>query len=136
MVLPRRSALMLLGLALTVSGTAFAGAEKVGEKEFQTNCAACHGMDGRGNGPMVEWLKVKPRSLRTLAKQNSGVFPWQRVYGVLDGSTAVKPHGPTDMPVWGGRYAESTIREEGEYSPATVRARILEVVFYLATIQE
>jgi mono/diheme cytochrome c family protein len=136
MMPPNRYALLLPVLLLSAASTATAATEKIGEKEFQTNCAACHGMDAKGNGPMVEWLTVKPKSLRTLAKRNSGVFPWQRVYGILAGTEAVKLHGPTDMPVWGGRYAEKTIREEGEYSSDNVRGRILELVFYLATIQE
>jgi mono/diheme cytochrome c family protein len=136
MVLPSRFALLFPVLMLSVSSVAFAATEKIGENEFQTNCAACHGMDAKGNGPMVEWLTVKPKPLHTLAKRNSGVFPWQRVYGILAGTQPVKLHGPTDMPVWGGRYAEKTIREEGEYAEATVRGRVLELVFYLATIQE
>jgi len=44
------------------------------------------------------------------------------------------------MPVWGERYALEQIAEEGEYgigsSRAEIQARVLELVFYLAGIQE
>jgi mono/diheme cytochrome c family protein len=132
----RGYALLLLTTIVTVSSHAMAGTDKIGEREFQTHCAVCHGADASGNGPMVEWLTVKPPSLRTLAKRNNGVFPWQRVYDILNGTRPVKLHGPSDMPVWGGRYAEKIIREKGEYDADSVQARILELVFYLATIQE
>jgi hypothetical protein len=43
------------------------------------------------------------------------------------------------MPIWGERYAMDIIRDYGEFDkehPQTVRCRILEVVLFLATLQE
>jgi hypothetical protein len=87
----------------------------------------------------VEFLKTKPPSLTRLAKESQGVFPFQRVYRVIDGNEQISGHGTQDMPVWGDRYAADIIHDYGEFGtahPQTVRCRILELVFYLATLQE
>jgi hypothetical protein len=42
-------------------------------------CAACHGTEGRGDGPAVEFLKAAPPDLRTMAQRNSGKYPGDRV---------------------------------------------------------
>lgn len=34
-----------------------------GKELFMTNCAPCHGDDGRGDGPVVHLLKTKPKDL-------------------------------------------------------------------------
>ena len=110
-----------------------------GESEFKSYCASCHGLDGKGNGPFVKFLKDKPKSLTTLARDNQGVFPFSKVYDVIDGRKHMSEHGTKDMPIWGERYAIEILNKYGEYStthPETVRCRILELVFYLAELQE
>ena len=40
-------------------GTAWADGPKTtdfGKREFDANCASCHGMDGKGKGPLVPFL--------------------------------------------------------------------------------
>jgi len=125
--------------ALSVSGPLLAEQPRIGEMEFKSHCAGCHGLDGKGNGPFVEFLTAKPRSITTLAKENQGVFPFQRVYRVIDGTQQIGAHGTKEMPIWGDRYAAEIIRQYGEFDtehPQTVRCRILELVFFLATMQE
>ena len=125
--------------ALFTSASLTAAEIPIGEREFKSYCGGCHGLDGKGNGPLVEFLTVKPKSLTTLAEENQGVFPFRRVYEVIDGTYQIGAHGTRDMPVWGERYAMDIIRDYGEFGaehPQTVRCRILEVVFFLATQQE
>ena len=45
-----------------------------GKYEYQSSCEACHGQDGRGEGPFSAQLKVPPADLTVLAKKNNGVF--------------------------------------------------------------
>ena len=126
-------------LASFASAPLLAEQPQIGEAEFKSHCAGCHGLDGKGNGPFVEFLTTQPRSLTILAKENQGVFPFQRVYRVIDGTQLIGAHGTKEMPIWGDRYATDIIRQYGEFDtdhPQTVRCRILELVFFLATMQE
>ena len=56
-----------------------------GKTEFLSNCAVCHGVDGKGAGPSAAKLKSKPADLTKLAKANHGVFSPEAVYRMIDG---------------------------------------------------
>jgi mono/diheme cytochrome c family protein len=72
-----------------------------GRTLFRQYCAACHGIDGKGNGPATSALKESPGDLTQLAKQNGGHFPEEKFTRVLEGEETVAAHGSRDMPVWG-----------------------------------
>ena len=76
-----------------------------GKAEYLSSCASCHGIDGKGNGPVSADLKVHPSDLTVLAKKNNGVFPFNSVNDIIDGRKAVIAHGTRGMPIWGDRYA-------------------------------
>ena len=115
-----------------------------GAVEFRISCAACHGEHARGDGPMAELLKVKPADLTQLAKHNHGAFPFLKVFETIDGRAAVKAHGSRAMPIWGDRF-QAGLQEKFKLGSETVRkaeietlvrARILELIYYLQTIQQ
>lgn len=127
-----------LALGLTLAGTAVLAqqATDLGKREYDSNCASCHGRDGKGAGPFVEFLKRSPPDLTTLARRNGGVFPVARAYEVIEG--AGPGHGTRDMPIWGHDYRV----QAGEYyvdvpyDPAVyARTRMLALVDYLARMQ-
>ncbi len=129
--------------ALTMAPLGAAAEEDlIGADEYEASCLACHGVGGRGNGPMAEFLSVAPTDLTTISRNNDGVFPLLEVFQVIDGRTVVGAHGVRDtegweMPVWGARYKEQTGSKYGEYgSESAVRARVLELVFYIQSIQQ
>lgn len=136
-----RATLALAGLTLCL-GTAFAQAQKttdLGKLAFDTNCASCHGVDGKGNGPLGELLRRSPPDLTQLAKKNGGVFPMNRLFDVIDGGN-VPSHGTREMPVWGREFriqdAEYYIEARGNYdSAALVRARVLTLLEYINRLQ-
>ena len=135
-----KASLAAVGLALCI-GNALAQQQKTdfGKREFDTNCASCHGMDGKGNGPMGELLRRSPPDLTQLAKKNGGVFPMTRLFDVIEGGT-VPSHGTREMPVWGREYriqdAEYYLEARGNYdSAALVRAHILTLLEYINRIQ-
>ncbi len=115
-----------------------------GKAEFEANCASCHGLIGKGDGPLSRVYLIKPTDLTTLAKSNSGVFPAQRVYKIIDGRQEVKAHGPRTMPVWGREYGEKVpdiipdLMNFGYigYRKRVVKARIAMLVDYLFRLQE
>jgi mono/diheme cytochrome c family protein len=110
--------------------------------EFRNSCAVCHGVDGQGNGPMAVLLKVKPPDLTRLAARNGGKFPFDYVMRIIDGRATVGPHGTREMPIWGDRYMRNfpkTVLREPHRSKMVeplVRARILELTYYLRSIQK
>jgi len=134
----------IAGLVLLTTGSAaFAqedlGTQSIGKMEFQKNCAACHGKGGKGDGPLVEFLKQTPPDLTMLSKKNGGVYPQAKVYDWIRDAKRVRAHGTEEMPIWGDRYSKEIIEYYGpDYTGpgSSVQQRILELVFYIGTIQQ
>jgi mono/diheme cytochrome c family protein len=101
-----------------------------GRDLFATYCASCHGITGRGNGPVAEELRQSPADLTQFARRNGGIFNGARIHSIIDGR-AVKAHGTMGMPVWGDAFKW----REGLPEDA-IKARIEALVRYLETIQE
>ena len=138
MKLIRKGGFFIASLLLIATSASFA-LEPIGKLEFQKNCAACHGMEGKGDGPFIEFLRQTPSDLTLIAKRNNGVFPQQEIYDKIADPTRSRGHGSQEMPIWGDRYREEIIERYGPeyYGPSgSVRGRILELVFYLNTIQQ
>jgi mono/diheme cytochrome c family protein len=72
-----------------------------GKQMYVNYCAPCHGVDGKGQGPVAAALKKQPANLAFLAKNNGGKFPSTHIMSVLEFGAANPSHGSADMPVWG-----------------------------------
>jgi mono/diheme cytochrome c family protein len=72
-----------------------------GKQMFNNYCAPCHGVDGRGHGPVASSLKVSPADLSTLTATNHGKFPDVHLLSVLRFGVETPSHGTIEMPVWG-----------------------------------
>lgn len=72
-----------------------------GKSLFHEYCAACHGPNGKGDGPAVSALKIAPGDLTQISKKNEGKFPEARIMRILTGEEPVTAHGTQEMPVWG-----------------------------------
>jgi mono/diheme cytochrome c family protein len=113
----------------------------IGKREYVLACAACHGDRGKGDGPVVEYLKKPATDLTKIQKNNQGVFPFARVYGVIDGRVPVGAHGPREMPVWGTEFREDAAELTRGFgiSPkdaeSYVRGRIISLIGYIYTLQ-
>ena len=102
-----------------------------GEQLFRTHCATCHGDHARGNGPLADQLRTRPPDLTTFTARNSGIFPSERVYRIIDGR-GVRSHGDREMPIWGDAFKTS---RDGLTADA-VKERIDALVRYLEAIQK
>jgi cbb3-type cytochrome c oxidase subunit III len=60
-----------------------------GRRLWNANCAGCHGVDGRGNGPAARWLEPAPSDLtaRTFSRNHVANILWHGVHN-------------TAMPAW------------------------------------
>ena len=102
-----------------------------GKQIYTDHCAACHGADGRGHGPIASALKKPPTNLATLAMRHDGRFPEDYVARVVRSGDPIPGHGSSDMPIWGPVFS---MYENGD--DLGVRRRIKNLCSYLAFIQD
>ena len=130
----------ILAMFMGLSDAALAADNSdIGKNEYDSSCAACHGQTGKGNGPLQPQLVNLVPDLTVLAKNNNGVFPFERVSKIIDGRQELKTHGPKEMPVWGrvftlrsSIYNESLSPFEAEVA---ARGRILALTEYVYRLQ-
>lgn len=131
----------LAALALAIPTAAPAADMSIGQHEYETYCAACHGNSGYGDGWFARYLKNPTPPIRELKKRNGGVFPVAHVYRVIDGTKEANIHGGREMPIWGSVFLVETQRVVPFYGqvPAdqgVVRARILALIEYISQLQD
>ena len=127
----------LLASSFLGSGSVAAEEELIGSAEFLNSCASCHGVGAKGDGNLATYLNIKPTDLTMLAKNNDGVYPFLKVFQTVDGRAATAGHGDRLMPVWGDRYSMDVGDKYGPFGgEAAVRARVLELVYYIQNIQQ
>jgi len=97
---------------------------------FRAHCAACHGSDGKGGGPVASALRVKPADLTAIARNSGGKFPADRVGKFISGDEASASHGSREMPVWGPIFHQ--IEEDQDLG----NVRLENLVKYVQSIQQ
>jgi mono/diheme cytochrome c family protein len=131
--------LMVLGLTVSAQQqpqttikhvTAPATSAASGSEMFKAYCAACHGVDGKGNGPAAPALKVPPTDLTSLSKNNGGKFPDAKVASTIRGEADIAAHGTREMPVWGRLFWSMSHGHEGE-----VQQRVSNLTQYVESLQ-
>lgn len=118
-------------LLTTVLFSVAHGAAPTGADLFTNHCAACHGADGEGGGPVAAAMRVNVPNLRALATRNGGTFPADGVAAYIDGRELQAAHGDRRMPVWGDVFRGP---EQGTAQRA-VRRRIAGLVAFIETLQ-
>jgi len=122
-------------MTLTPSGTVTSG-----QLEFRRYCSSCHGLSGKGDGPVASALRKHPKDLTVLSKHNHGQFPEQHVYNVISGEEVVASHGTREMPIWAVQFRQSqrSILGAGssQRSPQRVAREIELIVNYIKSIQQ
>ncbi len=148
----RRNLTLMICVAAAVSFVVLAGsgAEKKSEDKPELNpdtthliesmegaalykayCATCHGIDGKGVGPMTEWLKIQSPDLTRMSIREGGKFPFVRVQRIISGEANVTAgHGTREMPVWGPVFSQIAWDQD------LGRIRIYNLAKYLEKIQE
>ncbi len=112
-----RSGKAVMRVAISVAAATIAQAQQPGraqsadwaKHQYDTHCAVCHGLGGKGDGVFAAQLKsgtVVP-DLTALSAKNDGVFPFKRVYDAIDSGSS--GHGTREMPIWGARYVHTRI---------------------------
>jgi hypothetical protein len=130
---------LALSAALIVAACAIAPDERAprqltGVEMYEQLCASCHGVSGRGDGPVASLIKIGVPDLTRIAHRDGGEFPTEDVRRTVDGRFERPAHGPRDMPVWGWQFYDSSATNDvGER--AVVDSMIDRLVEYLRSIQ-
>ncbi len=103
-----------------------------GAEIFADYCGACHGEDGRGNGPASLALKRPGPDLTRLSRRNGGSFPVIHVKNTITfGNDELIPaHGSKQMPMWG------PIFHEIEFDHDFGNVRVENLTKYLESLQQ
>jgi mono/diheme cytochrome c family protein len=101
-----------------------------GRQMYANYCAPCHGVDGRGQGPVSQALKTPPMDLTVLARNNHGKFPDTHIVSVLQNGIDMPSHGSAEMPVWG-----PILGKMNQTNPQDRALRISNLSRYLETMQ-
>ena len=101
-----------------------------GSEMYTAYCAVCHGVDGKGSGPVAEALKVPPSDLTALAQKNGGKYPSDHVTTAIQGDLRLAAHGSKEMPVWGDLFWGMS---EGHSSE--VQLRVTNLNKYIESLQ-
>ena len=135
-----RNAIMAAVFAVSAAGPALAqdaaGDAAEGAVLYERHCATCHGLDGKGNGPMAGVLVVQPVDLTGLSAGEGGAFPLLRVVRRIDGRDPLVSHG-SPMPVYGdyfdGPFEVAMKTDAGQ--PILTSQPVVDLVAYLREVQ-
>ncbi len=101
-----------------------------GRSTFSQFCAPCHGIDGRGHGPVTPSLTTPPGDLTQVNRRNNGAFPLAALGAMLTLSTRQPAHGSEHAPIWGPVFLSI------DSSEALARARVANLLAYIESIQQ
>lgn len=126
-------------LAMTASlllAACVAQERPTGAEDFASYCAACHGVSGRGDGPLAAELEKRPADLTRLARRNGGAFPTTKVMAKIWGYTGGQ-RGTEVMPNF-GPLLESDLRpyDGGDGILTPTPERLVQIAEHLKRMQE
>jgi mono/diheme cytochrome c family protein len=100
-----------------------------GEDLYRRFCASCHGVEGRGDGPVAASLRVEVPDLTLAARRANGAYPRERIVRTIDGRYIIAAHGTRIMPVWGEDLAHLEIgNPDAERFSQTIIGRLADYV--------
>lgn len=130
-----RKALLISSLLLLASSSTTRAADYVamsGKDLYVRFCASCHGVTGRGDGPVAGSLKVEVPDLTLIARRAQGMYARDRIEKIIDGRHLLVAHGSRTMPVWGEDLSRLEIgNPDAERSTRIVILRLADYVWLL-----
>jgi mono/diheme cytochrome c family protein len=98
-----------LGLALLAGGAAAAQDDaKAGRVLYNKWCTSCHGVRGKGDGPMAATLPVKPGNHADGTRMNA--LPDSYLFTIIQQGGQAVQKSPM-MPPWGTQLTDQQIRD-------------------------
>jgi mono/diheme cytochrome c family protein len=126
-----KEGLVCATMAITVVLSAVTVFAQSGAADYASNCAGCHGADGKSYVAAMRAVPgYRPVDLTLLSKKNAGIFPRQEVTEAIGGRRRLAAHFRGDMPRWGLQF------QYGDSDDAAVKGRISALVDYIEALQE
>jgi len=97
---------------------------------YRAHCATCHGLAGKGDGPVAPALNATMPDLSTITQRSGGVFPVERVRKIISGDELILGHGSREMPIWGSIFHQ--IQQDRDFG----EIRLQNITDYLKSIQK
>ena len=136
--------LLILGLLAVFTGTVAAEvvikqrpmtlddvAGKNGQELYGQLCAACHGPEGKGDGPAVPALNKPVPDLSMLAKDARGPLSHEEIENFIANRSRQAHGGVVEMPLWEREFQYVRADWSGTKHTAYARARIHELAEYV-----
>ena len=101
-----------------------------GKQMYEAYCAACHGVNGKGNVRAAAALSQPPTDLSLLSSSNGGKFPAYRVRYLLMDQNYHHDRAAGSMPVWAPAF-----KSLQQQHPELVTLRVRNLVAYLEAMQ-
>jgi mono/diheme cytochrome c family protein len=122
-------------LCLTLAATTVAAEDfetRTGKQLYGQFCAACHGLQGRGDGPASNAFRVEVPDLTLIAHRHGGTYPRDVVERIIDGRYILGAHGTRTMPIWGQVLSLSRLGDpDAEAATDIVIVRLADYVWLL-----
>lgn len=127
--------LLICAMALLGSNVPVRAAEYVtmsGKDLYGRFCASCHGLTGRGDGPVAGSFNIEVPDLTLIARRAGGVYPRDRIEKIIDGRYVIAAHGTRTMPVWGEDFGRLEIgNPDAERATRVIIRRLADYVWLL-----
>jgi mono/diheme cytochrome c family protein len=107
-------------------------ATEEGSRLYRIHCQACHGEEGKGDGPMKGQLELQIPDLTSITERYEGEFPTETIHEIIDGRRETPAHGTKEMPVWGFTFQAAGRDTDQEQE---VHELISTLTKYLETLQ-
>lgn len=101
-----------------------------GQEMFESYCASCHGLKGKGDGPAAPAMKAGVPNITMLSKNHGGTYPAMKVTQVIIGDAKLAAHGSKEMPVWGPVFSRMSQQSTGE-----IQQRLHNLTAYVESLQ-
>lgn len=126
------AALLMAGAGLSSAADAADYAVLSGKQLYERFCASCHGVQGRGDGPVADSLRVEVPDLTRIAQRQGAALPRDRIARIIDGRHVIKAHGSRTMPVWGEDLSQAHAGDpDAERSTGIIISRLADHVWLL-----
>ena len=109
---------------------------ETGRANYDSLCAGCHGLSGKGDGAAAAGLDERPADLTQIAAVNGGVFPRVEVMAKIDGYAKGEPHYGAMPAFWPLLEGRTVLVETGDGILTPTPEPLVALAEYIESLQQ